>query len=271
MIAISIVVSFIAVLYFREIFMGLIKPALSRGNRELKLQKLLSNPLIELVHKIRTTNLDLKRDLFSLLKISILHLTLVGISAISSQNVSSFSHIFIVLYIVFLIIELYQYQFIFKNERYSSKNLIVAVVMLACVASCLSLVIKLSGTGLSTLNGVLISLYCLVILFFGIFIRDSLIPNTNNYNLYQQVEIEFARFTWLATFIALFDPSDLARFSFGSIFMFKILALEMGYKLASHFIPKLSTEIRWQIVFKYVIPITLVSVFGVFVSVAYVK
>lgn len=271
MIAVSILVSFSLVLYARQILLIGGRPLFSRGNREINPNSLFLSPLLDLKHKFRTTNLDLERDLFSLLKIVILHISLVGIASVNSSNVVNFSHIFILLYLCFLLIDLYQYQFVFKGEKYSSKNLIVAVVMLACVATSLSLILKVGDSNLGVTNKTLISFYCMVVLLLGLGIRDSLISDVGNSNFYQNLELEFARFSWLAIFIALFNPTDLDRFTLGSSFVIKILFLEMIYQLMKNYIPKLNTKIRWQLIFKFVLPITLISVFGIFVSVSYVN
>lgn len=270
MIAVQILISFLIVLYLRSIFFEFYQAGLRRSSRDFQWGKVFTYPFTNLIHEFKTANLNLKSDAISIIKIILLHLSLVGIGSLTKDTAVVYSQAFIFLYIVILVIEEFQSVFLKSMKPTSSKQLIVAIVVLSSLASILAILLILGRTQTDSLGTYLASLYCLLLLFVGLAVRNSILPIHPKFNFYQKIEMEFGRFAWIVIFVALFSPAEVSRFTFTSFFMFKIILLEVGYEFIHSLIPQLNTDVRWSLIYQYAIPVALISAFGLFVSVVYV-
>ena len=269
MTSLLILTLFFGVMFLRELVFRLLLPWLVRANPELNAVSALRDPIRRATHLCRTSALDWRQDLFSLVKILLLHYVLLGVFTIDSGNVVAVSQSFLVLFLSYLLVDAFVERELHKNPLHHIDKQVVAVLLLICIANIIGILMAAS-TQLSFGARLTISIYSLLILLVGLSLRNSVMPERTSMNVYQQIEQEFARFTWIAVFIACFGLDPSKGIGGLSVFTIKLVLVEVVYRCLSLFVPRLQSALRWQLIYKFAIPISIVSVYGVIMGVFYV-
>lgn len=264
-----IIVSFLFVLYFRETFYLSLKPLFTRSNPEFRKNHRLIQPIYNLRHSFRASQLSWKVDVFSIVKILLLHFVLLGVMSINRDNITEISQVFLLLFLSYLFLDSVVQKEVFKSRDNQLDKQIIAIILLICVANIMGIVVGMEQN-VSLGSKLTISIYGLLILIVGLGIRNSVIPERINKNIYQKAEQEFARFTWVSVFVACFGMDSQFGMESYALFILKVLFLESCFRVVGIFTPRLETMVRWQIIYKFAIPISLVSVYGVIMGVFYV-
>jgi hypothetical protein len=250
---------------------NIIKPLLTRANPEMDLKKNILEPIFLGQQSFKNAVLDKKADLFSLVKIVFLHFSLLGISTIDPSNVSSVCQVLVVFYLIYAIFDLFQVHFLKDKESYLNvRNLSVAIILMTSVTALISILLLEVDNTPSVLGSIIVGLYCLLMLVGGLGVRSSIIPNWTHKSFYQNLESRFARFTWTCFFIASFDPASVNGFFPVGWFVIKLAIVEIFFVFINIFIPRLNTSYRWQTIYRLIIPVSLLCVYGAYVGVKYV-
>ena len=266
-----IVIVFLLVLYISKISENSIRPLLTRANPEMDLKKVLLEPLLLGQQSFKNAVLDKKADAFSLIKIIFLHFSLLGISTITTDNVSSVCQVLVVFYLVYAIFDLFQVHFSKDSDSHLNvRNLSVAIILMTSVTALISILLLEVDNQPSVLGNIIVGLYCLLMLVGGLGVRSSIIPSWSHKSFYQNLESRFARFTWTCFFIASFDPASVNEFFPFTWFVLKLILVEVFFVFINIFIPRLNTNYRWQTIYRLIIPVSLLCVYGAYVGVKYV-